>query len=321
MEEMDFRSLLQFKSKKNHKGILGIELLEGGLRAVNISLSKGQRPIFVSEYFIPCTQESMCGQLSDLIKKNKFKTCSLTIGHGFYQLMLVDAPEVEDDELASAMKWKVAEMTNQSVDDIVVDAFRLPGDAYRGRMNMAYAAIIKRDFISDTVKAIEAAGGQLLGIGINELSMAKLFSWLPAFDDVSIVLIKLDHTGGLMSLMENGNVYLCRALDEHYSGKIIEKGALADLESIDSLALDIQRSLDYYESQLGKNGVELGFVFVDGELGLSITESLNERLPIPLIPFQAHELFEALQGDCQASHGPAIGAALGGFNGSYHSGN
>ena len=320
MEEMDFRSLLQFKSKNHHIGILGIELLEGGLRAVNVSLSKDQRPVFVSAHFIPCSQENVCSQLSELIKKNKFKTCSITMGHGLYQLMLVDTPEVEDDELASAMKWKVAEMTNQSVESIVVDAFRLPSDAYRGRMNMAYVAIIKRDLVSDLVTAIEAAGGQLLSIGINELSMAKLFSWLPAFDDVSVALIKLDRTGGLMTLIENGNVYLCRALDEHYSGKNLDEGVLEDLENIDSLALDIQRSLDYYESQLGKDGVELGFIFVEVEFGLNITESLNERLPIPLIPFQAHELFEELKGDCQASHGPAIGAALGGFNGSYDSG-
>lgn len=187
---------------------------------------------------------------------------------------------------------------------------------------MAYAAVIRRDVVSDVVTAVEASGGQLLSIGINELSMAKLFAWLPAFDDVSIASIKLDHTGGLMSLMENGNVYLCRSLDGHYSAEEIDEGFLKNIENIDSLALDIQRSLDYYESQLGKDGIELGFIFIDGESGLALTELLNERLPIPLIPFQAHELFEELElnGKCKAHHGPAIGAALGGFNGSHYSG-
>ena len=319
---MDFRSLFQFKSKKSHPGILGIELLEDGLLTVNVSLSKDKRPVFVSESFTPCTRDDLYGALAEVIKKNKFKACSLTLAHGFYQLMLLDAPEVQDDELASAMKWKVAEITSQSVDSIVVEAFRLPEDAYRGRMNMAYAAVIRRDVVSDVVTAVEASGGQLLSIGINELSMAKLFAWLPAFDDVSIASIKLDHTGGLMSLMENGNVYLCRSLDGHYSAEEIDEGFLKNIENIDSLALDIQRSLDYYESQLGKDGIELGFIFIDGESGLALTELLNERLPIPLIPFQAHELFEELElnGKCKAHHGPAIGAALGGFNGSHYSG-
>ena len=317
---MDFRSLFQFKSKKNHLGILGVELLEDGLLTVNVSMSKDKRPVLISEEFTPCTRENLYGELTDVIKKNKFKACSLTMAHSFYQLMLLDAPEVKDDELASAMKWKVAEMTNQPVDSIVVDAFRLPKDAYRGRMNMAYAAVIRRDVIADVVAAVDVSGGQLLSIGINELSLAELFTWLPAFDDVSLASIKLDHTGGLMSLVENANVYLCRSLDGHYSAKEIDEGFLKNVENIDRLALDIQRSLDYYESQLGKDGIELGFIFVDGEAGLALTELLNERLPIPLIPFQAHELFEEINGECQAHHGPAIGAALGGFNGSHYSG-
>ncbi|MBL4606250.1 MAG: hypothetical protein JKY01_00250, partial [Pseudomonadales bacterium] len=111
----------------------------------------------------------------------------------------------------------------------------------------------------------------------------------------------------------SGNLYLCRTLDGHFSADEIEEGFLNNIENIDRLGLDIQRSMDYYESQLGKPGIELGFIFVDDEKGVELSNLLNDRLPVALIPFQTHEIFETLDVECDARFGAAIGAALSGL--------
>src|SRR5690606_8275577 len=70
--------------------------------------------------------------------------CHLCLSHHFYQMLLVDSPNVPDGELREAVTWRVKDLITQPVEKMVVDVFRLPADEYRGRMNMLYAALIAR---------------------------------------------------------------------------------------------------------------------------------------------------------------------------------
>src|SRR5690606_5378991 len=69
-----------------------------------------------------------------------------------YELHLLEAPAVADDELADALRFRMRDLLPPNAEQhSVIQAFRLPADAYRGRMDMAYAAVANRADIRQLV--------------------------------------------------------------------------------------------------------------------------------------------------------------------------
>lgn len=303
------------RNKKKEESILGLEILTDGINSVVLKNGqKGKAQLHNKKSVSYANNEMMRSLITQMITESDCQSCAITLSSGFYQLMLLDAPDVTEDELGDAMKWKIAEINNQSPNSIVVDSFKLPADAYRGRMSMCYSAVVDKTFIADLVEAVESCKVKLIGITINELSVAQLMNWMPAFNGINMVVIKPDKTGGMLCLMEGADIYLCRTLEGYFSSGNIEQEFLKDVGHLDNLALDIQRSLDYYESQLGKAGVEMGFVLIDGNEGLNLAEQLNDRLPIPMVLLKLNELFENINTECESTYASAIGAGLWGFS-------
>ncbi|MBL4608526.1 MAG: hypothetical protein JKY01_11965, partial [Pseudomonadales bacterium] len=175
---------------------LGMEVYGDSVVAVSVSLSKSQRPLLHGTYQETFTAETMDEVLLKLINSSGCKNCRITLSQSYYQIMLVDSPDVPDDELSSAIKWKANEFTTQSLDELVIDAFRLPPDAYRGRMDMSYAAIAQKKTIKGFIDIVEKSSAELESICISEIALARLFKWLPAFDEVDVAVIRLGKSNG-----------------------------------------------------------------------------------------------------------------------------
>lgn len=308
----DDRTLFKFPFNKNtQQQVLGLEIQADCINGVLVTYESKQRPKLHKKMSHSYANRSMLGAaLVHVINEAKCSYCSITLSPSFYQLLLLDAPDVGDSELGEAMKWRVAEINNRDVNDFVVDAFRLPADAYRGRMSMCYSAVTDKSLIREIVAAVESTKNTILGISINELSITQLIKQLPAFYGLNMMFIRPDKTGGMLCLMDSAKLYLCRTLEGSFSYDNKKSGIVQDELFIESLALDIQRSMDYYESQLGKESIEIGFILLDGELNFSVVEQLNEKLDIPITSFVLNDLFENLDEICDPRYSPAIGAAF-----------
>ena len=122
---------------------------------------------------------------------------------------------------------------------------------------------------------------------------------------------------GSINLIENGYLYFTRTLELNASGGYSGNVDFQP-DPTDNLALDIQRSLDYYESQLGKSGVNRLYVVTESKQQQQWCESLSQRLPVRVHLFPMGDLpgmdqtLDPLQ---QGLLVPAVGAALGGPRG------
>lgn len=317
---MDDRTLFKFSfNRQSSQQVLGLEIQPDCINGVLLSCDGKQRPRLCKKISHPYSNKSMLSvALSHVVDEAKSALCCVTLASSFYQLLLLDAPEVEARELGEAMKWKIAEINNRDANELVVDAFRLPVDAYRGRLSMCYSAVTDKTFIKEIADVMASKKTMLLGISINELCIAQLIKNLPAFQGLNMVLVKPDKTGGMLCLMDSAQLYLCRTLEGNFSHG---NGLGQDDSLVEGLALDIQRSMDYYESQLGKESVEMGFILLDGEAGLQVIEQLNEKLAIPITPFILNDLFENSEELCDPKFAPAIGAAFLGLSETYVSKN
>ncbi len=238
--------------------------------------------------------------------------CSIVLNPAYYQLLLAEAPPVEPAEMSAAMRWRIKESLNYPLKQAAIEYFLLPEDAYRGRQKMLYAAALPKLELQALVNPVEASGLILDCIEITELAMHKLIARMPS-EAGGTALVQLYNGGGFINLVEDGAVYLTRRLDVGLEGfsPAGDNGAF-----FDSLFLEIQRSLDFYESQLGKGIItqlcyspslpetaEIG-EFLSGQLALNVTAL--DLSPLELVETLDEELDEQMS-RCAS----AIGAALG----------
>ncbi|MCQ4348628.1 MSHA biogenesis protein MshI [Pseudomonas stutzeri] len=230
---------------------------------------------------------------------------NLLLSGADYQLLLVERPEVPPAELRDALRWRIRELVSAPLESLVVDAFALPDDAYRGRTPMAYCAVLSRTRMQALADWVEGAGLRLASIDIPEMALRNL-GLLVGAEGQNLAVTMLGPRAGLICVQHGADLYMARRI-EHGLDNRGEGGA--------QLALEIQRSLDYFESQLGKGYLSrlllLPVVDAEEETLLELGRQLSvrvERLALEQL-FAGSPLLD-LPAAQRAAFLPAIGAAL-----------
>ncbi|UXD86553.1 hypothetical protein [Thalassolituus hydrocarboniclasticus] len=232
-----------------------------------------------------------------------------------YELHLVEAPAVSDDELADALRFRMRDLLPQGAEKKVIQGFRLPADAYRRRLEMAFAAVIDHRRVKDLVRWCEQQELALHSITIPELSLLHLVAEVAP--ETAVGVLRLDAEDGMIYLYRDGGLYLSRRLNtgtQSLGGHAVAEGGFS-LESdsrIDALALDIQRSLDYFDSQLGMGMVGQIWVLVPDNADVSeLLPELERSVNIPVRSLLLDSVARQQGGeDLTASLAIALGNAL-----------
>jgi MSHA biogenesis protein MshI len=159
-----------------------------------------------------------------------------------YELLLVEAPDVLAAELRAAVRWRLKDAIDFPVDEAVVDVFAIPEQVRRTGSKMMYAIAARRQAVERQVAMLRPVGRGFDVIDIPELALRNLASLLPEAQDG---LILLWHRAGSAQLLviKQSTLYLARKV--HSSPAQAADGAPPEVEAI---ALELQRSMDYFES-------------------------------------------------------------------------
>lgn len=300
------------KQKVDRSRCLGLELHEGQVFAV-LRDGSGVLDSFRSEEGQPGLE-----QLSAWLQQNNYSLMNVTItlDHREYELHLVEAPAVDDDELSDALRFRMKDLINQPLENQVIQAFRLPADAYRGRMDMAFAVAIERSRIRMLVDWCEQQQLRLNEITIPELSILKLVAEMEP--ETSVGVLRLDKTDGVLYLLQEGGLYLSRALavgtDELGLNTGLEGELMLETDSrMEKLALELQRSMDYFESQLGMGSVGQIWALIPDDAELDeVLPQLEQAVNTPIRTFSLESSFNGPEHQrvLTASFAVALGGSL-----------
>ncbi|TCS43179.1 hypothetical protein [Reinekea marinisedimentorum] len=193
---------------------------------------------------------------------------NLLIAEDLYQLLLSDVPDVPDDELESAIELKAADLLSYDLDDAILDVIRLPKEAYRGRMKMAFIIAMQKPAVQQwiiqliqqgiKVSTVDISVTQLRNFGLRAQNFTEsgIFHIQPAkcrlvlnFQN-EMVLSRTFETG-LKDMVGAGQT----VQDDELEVTVDSASTSGSTIQMESLALDIRRSFDYYESQLGLGAV------------------------------------------------------------------
>ncbi len=241
------------------------------------------------------------------------KQCSYVLNRKDYNLHLVEAPEVEASELRAAVRWKIKDLLDMKVEDAAIDVFRVPEDAYRGR-EMVYVVAALKSRIKSVVDMVTSSGLELAVIDIPELVMKNLSGCF--IDDANgVAFMDLRRNGSTMNITRGGELYLSRRINTQLDPDVMNSAEWSDLK--DRLVLEIQRSLDYYESQMGQSPINRIVIGQRQHDGQALTETLNGLLNADVSVLDLAEYIKSevrLTPETQQIGMAAIGATLRGKN-------
>lgn len=260
----------------------------------------------------------IAAQLAQWVQQYRLEglPCGAVVHPRQYQIILTERPPVDDSELAAALPWKIKDLLHHPVGDVAIDVFALPADAFRGRQRMVYAVAMPKTQLTTFAGLIEAAGLALDTVTIPELALWQALAARELVGNRAI--LRMDRHGGVLTIANGNTVYLCRSfeigLDKVRSTlPALDENSFSGGQFFDALALELQRSLDYYESQIGKGGVSELLIVPLPERDGAIVPLLGKQLGTRLQLLDINELVSSgmlLELDAQHEVFAAVAACL-----------
>ncbi len=288
-------------------GLLGVEVSLEGIALARVQRVPGEAPRLTDCVFREAAPVDQPAVLASLVSERGLANLpvNLVLHPDYYQVLLLDAPDVPAEELRDAMRWRVKDLIAEPIDQVVVDAFCLPEDAYRGRSRMAYCAVLNKAHVQALSDLVEQAGLHMQSIDVTSMTFRNL-GLLAGANNQNVALLRLRASEGLVSVQSGADLYMIRR---------IEKGLDVADANYAVVTLEIQRSLDYFESQLAKGYINRLLLLPTQRDGAGVLQALSTGLAVKVQALDLRELFPGQasaelelveQAYCMA----AVGAAL-----------
>jgi len=233
---------------------IGVDFLSGGVAVAQVFTgSKDPGSVVRAEFIEANGQEAQVEALRKWVRANGLQKspCVCLIAHDDCDVYQVEKPEVEDSEMMQAVTWKIKDLISYDVGNAVVDSYPMP---LSGKNNQQQVGVVAAQdtVIGSYVESIKSSAMRLRTLDIHDLVRSNL-QVVRQSADKSLALMTFSDDAGLLSVYYDTDLYVSR---EFKIGiKRLEKAGADDESAFDALLLEIQRSLDYFESFYGMGAV------------------------------------------------------------------
>lgn len=236
---------------------VGIYFASDGIAVAEIDASNEQMPALKScQYIAGSDPVERLKQLEKYIKRHSLKKlpCSVVLDGALYNLFQMAAPPVEDEELKDALRWSVKDFVDYPVEEAVIDVFRVP--VQQNKEPKVFVVASLRDDIQNTLDFIRKSGLTLMSIDIEELSLGNIVRKIPGHEK-GVALLNFEQGHGSINLYHDSSLYVSRRIEVGLERMESLQSLGSELTAIeeqvyDPIILELQRSLDFYESEFAK---------------------------------------------------------------------
>ena len=173
--------------------------------------------------------------------------CTTVLHPGEYQFLLVEAPDVPEAELKSAIRWKVKDLVDYRIEDATIDTLDIPPAAPgASRARPMFAVSARNDLLQGRIRELEQARVPLSVIDIRETAQRNVAALFETADR-GLAFIHFGADAGLLTINFRGELYLARRLEVEAAE--LAKGAADEDGALERVALEIQRTLDHFDRQ------------------------------------------------------------------------
>ncbi|WP_052749078.1 hypothetical protein [Arsukibacterium ikkense] len=179
-----------------------------------------------------------------LVHVSKAMSLTVIIPPSMYQIVQLEKPALTEQELRAALPWQVKDMTDIALEELVLDYIDLP--AAPGQPAKINVVVAVKSQLQELVAIVSRDKLNLQQILIEEWLIHALLEY---GDHAALVLMHQPEQDVLLQVIRQGQLQFSRRLRgfnrlHQYSEPELQQGVF------DNLLLEIQRSMDYIESQL-----------------------------------------------------------------------
>lgn len=217
------------------------------------------------------------------------------------QIELSELPEVD---IQAALPWKVKELVSIPTNDMVCDYLAMDIQP-SGQAPKAQVIATQRSYLEFILAPLHDANVPVVAITTEQLVLARMQS---TKDAAQLLYVQHANTAAILLILKNQQICFARkirgtdSLVNMTAEQVTEYGA-------DMVAIEMQRSIDYYESQLKQPPIKDVLVAVAGPHEALLGELLNTSLPVKtkVVPYAG---INDTTGAMSLSFLTAYGAAL-----------
>jgi len=247
------RFLQRFKRPDKSDGLCAVAFYADGLALAKVIWRDDKPQLQLCEFRPHANPDQQINSLKDWVSEHRLQgsPCTWVLAPDAYKLLLIEALNVPDEELRDACKWRVKDMIDIPVDNAAVDVFALPPYGFDNQQKMLYVVVAKLGALSTQAERIRQCELDLTSINITEMAIHNITSLFLHEQSGSTILHLTPASQGVI-VSKQGNVYLSRQINAMIEKLSQEKSLNEDHPALDSLVLEVQRSVDYYQSQMGQ---------------------------------------------------------------------
>ncbi|KZY43182.1 MULTISPECIES: hypothetical protein [unclassified Oleiphilus] len=237
--------------KKSKAQVVGLEVRSSGIALAVASKNEGKNALITLCDYRECNAAERVSVLESLVEEHGLDgaTCRVVLPADQYRVYPIEKPKVEESELVDAVRWKLKDLLDYDVNDAVLDVYDFPQDALKGRPEQVNVVSSRSALIQDTVNLVNKSGLELETIEISELAIRNIALRLADDDQRPVAVLYLRHGAGMIVLVKGDTLYFSR----HFDFSLQALNDVAQQNSvIQQLSLEIQRSFDYFESQMAQ---------------------------------------------------------------------
>lgn len=279
---------MRWLKRRQKPGQIGIGFHEAGATLAWLQPGSGQsgRVLRACDSIHGSDPARLAGPLRAWVETHKLTgaDCVAVLEPGSYQVLQVEPPQVPDEELRTALRWRIRDLLSFPVEDAVLDLFPPPAAA-RERVRSVSVVVARKSLLQQRIGLIEAAGLKLRAIDIGQLAQRNVAASLP-HDGKGLALLYLDDDHGLITLVRGGEIFLAREIDFGLDALPPEAPESGQDPAYERLTLELQRSLDYFESALSQAPLNRIVVFPGGDASSGLQGYLKQNF----FQSQVHEL-------------------------------
>ena len=171
----------------------------------------------------------------------KKQPLQMVLSSAFFEQVAVERPDLPNDDIAATLQWTLKDLVTIPAADIIADFYDPPVQVSGAKKINLVAA--RRSFLSECLAPIHAAQFNVQGIVNADLAIAN---WFDADERLMLVTQTQRETNQLQIVSKN-KLVVSRELNRISP---LAKIAPEDMDELEALALELQRSLDFYTGQL-----------------------------------------------------------------------
>ncbi|QPK64990.1 pilus assembly protein PilM [Methylomonas sp. LL1] len=176
-------------------------------------------------------------------------SCHILLSQEQYRVFDTEVPQVDEQEMKQAVRWRIAEMLDYPADQAIIDYFPLPKSNRANSTPLLEVVSCNQAIIAPLLQTCHQAGLKVTVVEIQEMALRNLAFLLPE-NTRGIAVLNLQPNNGHIIIQQAGALYLSRKFNIGYN-QLADSALSAELQMTtehDNLALEIQRSLDYVEN-------------------------------------------------------------------------